>query len=549
VINMIRKFISSKKVGRRLTEYRTFINKKNLFRDEVIGGLRVSISDLEGKDPSFRAYLLQKGYENFFIAVNRSRIPIMTIYYIHNNKSGIYILTKARDEEELDRNIRIIETSFYAVFPKSRLTRLSGSEIKNILSFSKTKLTQEKHVPMINYRMLNGTYENHDTLPPFRIPVLDDGHEDSIQVGKIISQFGEEEYNYSIKRTDLARHVVCLGVTGSGKTTTVATIINKLFKDINYIILDFHNEYKELLENYHMVIKPGVDDEYAINPLKPIDGVDLSEHLAMVTDIFADTYDFTHPQSYMFKRVLENTIHNYRYAGEKEPNLVALAKLLEKAEIKSYYDIETKMALIRRIKPLTEGQARKAFVGKTSLPIDTILRKNVIVELGGLRETKLRQIYSQLLLKQIYDYRILEGPQSLKHIIVIEEASYIVPYRRDFEKPTIAERMVNEMRKFGESIILVTQFPSQIPKDTIKNAGLLLIHRIAGQEDLRILQSILPLSISQIDYLKRLDKGVCVVKDPTSVEPYLVRIYPYIRNQGKKNFKSPFLVTNPSQST
>ena len=547
---MFGKKFRSTKIANKMFEYRYHINKKNILNDELIGGVKVILSELDGNDPSFKAYILQKGYENFYIAINRSRIPIMTIYMVLKNRSGIYILTKAKDEEELNKNIKIIETSFYAVFPKARLMRLSGREIKNILLFGNTKLDGESQIPVINYSNFgNGVIETNDTLPPFRIPTFKKDGESNIVLGRIISQYGEEEYPYTLSYEDISRHVICLGVTGSGKTTTVATILNKLGKRIKYLVFDFHNEYRELLNNYNLIVRPGVNDEYSINPLKPVEGIDHSEHLAMVTDIFADVYDFTHPQSYLFKMALEKTISEYKLYNEDEPNLEAFIKILENLRIQSYYEIETKAALIRRLKPLTQGQARKAFIGKNTIRIDELLNRNVIVELGGLREIKVRQIYSQLLLKQIYDYRTLQGPNELQHLITIEEASYIVPYRRDYDKPSIAERMVNEMRKFGESIILITQFPSQIPKDTVKNAGLLIIHRLTGLEDLRILQNIIPLEKRQVEFFKRLDRGYAVVKDPTTIEPFLVKIYPQTRTQGKNLDKSPFSTTKSSQLT
>lgn len=530
---MIKKYIMSRILNDTLTEYRGYSSKKKLLGEEYIGGLRASLTEVSGRDPSFKAYLLQKGYENFFNAINRCRIPLMTIYYVHNNKSGIYMLTRANNEEELDKNIRIIETSFYAVFPNAKLSRLTGREIKNILLFKKTRLEDGNLTPIINHDTLGEPGNKNNTLPPFRIPIIENKESDTITLGKIITQYGEEEYDYKVTKRTLSRHLVCIGITGSGKTTTVATILNNIFKDVNYIVLDFHNEYRGLLHNYDIIIRPGVDDEYAINPLKPLEGIDINEHVAIVTDIFADTYSFTHPQSYIFKLVLEGTINNYRAIGENEPNIDAFIKLLERHPLKSYYEMETKMALMRRLKPLSEGQARKAFIGDKYLRIDEVLNRNVLVELGGLREIKLRQIYSQLLLKQIYDYRTLMGPNELRHIIVIEEASYLVPYRRDFDKPTIAERMVNEMRKFGESIFLITQFPTQIPKDTIKNAGLILIHRLTGLEDLRLLQSILPLTNEQLEYLKRMETGTCVVKDPSNIEPFLIKIHPNQKTRGK----------------
>jgi DNA helicase HerA-like ATPase len=252
----------------------------------------------------------------------------------------------------------------------------------------------------------------------------------------------------------------------------------------------------------------------------------VAEHIALVADIFGDTYNFTHPQTYMFKMAMEATISSYKAYGEDEPNLRALVKMIERYPSRSYYDNETKMALLRRIKPLIEGQAEKAFIGKRYLRIDEIFNKNIVIELGHIRETKIRQIYSQILLKQIYDYKISKGTNQLNHISVLEEARYIVPYRRDYDPPTIAERMINEMRKFGESIFLVTQFPTQISKDTIKNAGMTILHRIVGQEDLKMILNVISLDEKQINYIKEMETGEAIVKDGRYPLPIHIKVIP-----------------------
>ena len=546
---MFKKYVKTEKIGDKLTEYRTMVSRKGILRETLIGGFKATIMEIGGKDPSFKAYLLQRGYQNLYSAIQRSKIPLMTIYLLDNDKTGIYLITKGGNEDELERNIRIIEASFYAVFPKAKMERLSGREVKKLMLFNSLHLDENNLPPIIDENSMKDLGLVTHQLPPFRTPVIRNREPGGIYVGRLITQYGDEGEPYMLSRKDISSHVVCVGVTGSGKTTTVATILNSLPTDIKYMVLDFHNEYTGLLNNYDLVIRPGMDDQYAINPLKPLEGIDYNEHMSMVTDIFADTYNFTHSQSYIFKLALEATLSKYDTGELDEPDMEALVDILERMPIGSYYEIESKAALKRRLKPLTQGQAKKAFCGKKYLRIDQAIASNVIIELGGLREIKLRQIYSKLLLKQIYDYRTLTGQSRLNHIIVIEEASYIVPYRRDYDQPTIAERMVNEMRKFGESIILITQFPTQIPKDTVKNAGLLLIHRLTGVEDLKTLQSIMNISNEQIDYIKQLETGICVVRDSSNMEPFLVHVYPRVKGQGKNLFKSPFSDTSPSQST
>lgn len=61
---------------------------------------------------------------------------------------------------------------------------------------------------------------------------------------------GETEYNLaiSLKLKDMYLHTFISGMTGSGKSTTAKTILSRLPDDINYLIIDTHGEYKEVIE-------------------------------------------------------------------------------------------------------------------------------------------------------------------------------------------------------------------------------------------------------------------------------------------------------------
>lgn len=530
-----RKSFTIDKLLKRFTSYETSLEKRD-GRERYIGGFKVKIGSIEGSDPAFKAYLLQRGYQNFFQAVGKMNIPVITIYASLTRKgsrvSGIYILTKASEPEELEERMRIIESTFYAVFPTFQSERLNGRELKNIMSFGNLPTNEENNTcPLLIHEHPEPSESKGKDIPKFYIPILEDGdrYEEKIVIGHLIDDtYRDETLKYYITPKELDSHLTCLGITGSGKSTTIATILNQVPRTINYLILDFHNEYARYLKNVHMILKPGKDEASAINPLDPMFSIDTAEHIALISDIFGDTYNFSHPQIYMFKMAMEATLSSYKAFDENEPNLRALVKMIEKFPVKSYYDNETKMALLRRIKPLVEGQAGKAFIGKRYIRIDDIFNRNIVIELGHIRETKIRQIYAQILLKQIYDYKLSLGTGKLDHITVIEEARYIVPFRREYDPPTIAEKMISELRKFGESTFLVTQFPTQISKDTIKNAGMTILHRLVGQEDLKMILNIMSLDEKQINYIKKMETGEAIVKDKRYPLPIHIKVVPNI---------------------
>jgi len=65
----------------------------------------------------------------------------------------------------------------------------------------------------------------------------------------------------------------------------------------------------------------------------------------------------------------------------------------------------------------------------------------------------------------------LESKPSLKKILIVEEAQWSVPCRRDFDPPSIGEVMVSELRKRGYGIILIVHHFQEIPWTTFFDVG------------------------------------------------------------------------------
>jgi hypothetical protein len=191
---------------------------------------------------------------------------------------------------------------------------------------------------------------------------------------------------------------------------------------------------------------------------------------------------------------------------------------------RSYYDNETKMALLRRLKPLTEGQAGRALGGKGSVNVPDILGKAIVIELGHFRESETRRIFSSFILKMIYDYRVAMGESKLRHVCVIEEASNIVPYKELKTPPSIGEKMVSELRKFGEGLVVISQFPSQISQGILKNSGTRICHRMGGVEEERIIRDLIGLNEAQFAHIKYLAPGQAVVYLSNLANPFLISI-------------------------
>ena len=84
--------------------------------------------------------------------------------------------------------------------------------------------------------------------------------------------------------------------------------------------------------------------------------------------------------------------------------------------------------------------------------------------------------------------------------------------------------MIAELRKFGEAMIFVAQFPTQVASEMIKNSGARIIHRIAWPEDVNLIGDSLSLSPEQREHITRLQVGEAVVSLARLQKPVLVQV-------------------------
>jgi DNA helicase HerA-like ATPase len=212
-------------------------------------------------------------------------------------------------------------------------------------------------------------------------------------------------------------------------------------------------------------------------------------------------------------------------SGEELPTISSLVKTIEAYPLRSAYDNETKVALLRRLVPLTQGQPGKALTGSGSIKLDELLGTTVCVELGHMRDVQSRGIFSEVLLKMIYEEKV-RHKGNLNHLTVIEEARNIVPARRPEDAPTVGERMISELRKFGEAMLFVAQFPTHVASEVVKNSGTKIIHRLAWPDDVSLVGDSLGLNQKQREHLTRLKVGEAVVGLGRIQKPMLVQVRP-----------------------
>ncbi len=506
------------------------------------------VLDLESRDSLLKIAALQERVENLFESLRNAKIKFCYLLAPASSlldKSSLYtvlFLVYARSPDTLAQALNHIASACSATFPELEIKVLKGTELAELskslvlpsepLSLS-GKLSVEPGVlyPLVSgciSGVLKSTYKGVRTSLTATLPRPEDG----IFLGKVIGD-GHELADLYLAIKDLRQHVAIFGTTGSGKTTTAATIALRLVeKGVGVLIVDWHSEYCRLAQKVDgVVILPGTGSRpYSINPLALQDATHLMEHIDFITDMLAEIFELSHPQAFMLREALKRVY--LRTIGVKAtPTLSDLCEEIERIPIKSGWDHETKMALLRRLKLMTEGQLGRAFCGSKLVSIEDLMNNRLtVIGLGHFRNIYAKKLVTYTILKMLYDYHVRKGDfsESLKHVILLEEARNILPREHGGSRLYgIAERVLSELRKYGEGVIIVTQSPSTVSEDVLRNTSTRIIHALKNSDDIRTIARSLRLPEGQADLIARLKIGEALVDSPSLEGPVLIRVCPH----------------------
>jgi hypothetical protein len=511
---------------------------------------RVGIPDLED-DPkvdysaALKTALQQQRMRGLFEGLRRASVPFIYMMLMSETEEtdelppvlefdlvvGTWVDTKKKEEggPALEQRASILSATLSVALPTAKVVRLSRRELSD---FMKSALLPGGRVlpqngtsaaagSLCSFDDMSPVAKRLEQAPEFYVPNASESGTGGFLLGAVRSG-GRELHDFRLQEDDLRRHLSVLGMTGSGKTTTTSSIVSQAAESgLPVLVLDWHNEYGRIVSGAGgKVVAPGKDD-FALNPLEVVPGGDSNEHIAMICDIFSDIYHFTHPQAYMFRNAVHKRLTETSSA--EVPTIKALVSTIEAFPLKSAYDQETKVALLRRLVPLTEGQPGKALGGSGPLKMEELLETVVCVELGHLRDIQSRAVFSDLLLKMVYEEKV-KHKSGMDHLTVVEEARNIAPARRAEDPPTVGERMISELRKFGEAMMFVAQFPTHVAAEVVKNSGTKIVHRLAWPDDVALIGDALGLNPKQREHLTRLQTGEAVVGLSRVQRPILIQV-------------------------
>ncbi|WP_297486337.1 DUF87 domain-containing protein [uncultured Photobacterium sp.] len=373
------------------------------------------------------------------------------------------------------------------------------------------------------------------------------------------------------------RHAFIGGSTGAGKSWTTALIIEQVakLKNANAIIFDLHGEYSPLKGegiSHFKVAGPGdIESGRTLSDGAIYLPYWLLSYEALVS-LFVDRSDQNAPNQSMLMarevnaaktKYLEDGGHkdildNFTVDSPVPFDLEALLKSLNDINVEQVPGArsgttkagEFNGKLSRMISRLENkiSDRRLGFLfqgGKDVLEFDwlnrladALLGSSAENNRGGVKIINFSEVPSDVLplivsLVARLAFSIQQWtPSTIRHPVALlcDEAHLYIPNKNvagatDDISIQIFERIAKEGRKYGVSLVVVTQRPSEVNKTIISQCSNFVAMRLTNSDDQAVIKKLLPDSLGGFsDILPTLDTGEALVVGDASLLPSRIRI-------------------------
>lgn len=144
----------------------------------------------------------------------------------------------------------------------------------------------------------------------------------------------------------------------------------------------------------------------------------------------------------------------------------------------------------------------------------------VVLDLSGFLSEERTEFLNEYL-TALWD---LAGKLRRPYIVGIEEAHEFIPQGVKTELKELIARLALRGRKRGLGTIIISQRSAKVEKDVLSQAGMLLLHRVVHEVDMRVYTELLPWRKSETkEIITSLGTGECVYINGDTVLPVYVR--------------------------
>lgn len=410
---------------------------------------------------------------------------------------------------------------------------------------------------------------NNEDLSNFMsvLSVNSEGKDNSLKIGNYT--LNKDATAYLDGNRLFQKHAVIVGSTGSGKSCTVATLIEEIAKlqSSNAVVFDIHGEYEPIIgENLkHFKIagpSDGVSDGFIYLPYW------LLTYEEMIS-MMIDRSDNNAPnQAMIFSRTVYKCKKDYLIS-------VGKSDIVDDITIDSPtpYDIKTLLdelnAINSEVVPGAKaGSTKKGdFNGTLSRFIqrlenkvsdkrlnflfssdESLLNYDYMVELcsklmlpassnGGVKIIDFSEVPSDVLplvvslvARLIFSVQQWTDREKINPIAIFcDEAHLYIPQntKQGIEAQSLNsfERIAKEGRKYGIGLVVITQRPSEVDRTVLSQSSNFIAMRLTNADDQNVIKKLLPDSLGNFgELLPILDVGEALIVGDASLLPSRINV-------------------------
>ena len=339
----------------------------------------------------------------------------------------------------------------------------------------------------------------------------------------------------------MGRHTAILGTTGSGKSCTVASIVQSILDSYQcprILFFDIHNEYPSA---------------FGFNPESPNDKYKNKTN-AIPWNEFSLPYWFLDLEEFFGVYNLEPGSNQKAILKEQITRLKStytekkgIKDILVSADTPIFFNIDDLIENLKSDMELKKGVADKKPYASIILKLESIrndtryafLHKGIddettissyfetilgigetekflnILDLSGL-PAEVRAVCVGVISRLCFDFKYWDlDPEDLPLNLILEEAHTYIPENSDAKfnicKDRV-ERIAKEGRKYGIGLTVVTQRPSNVSTTVLSQCGTYIALRLTNDIDQNKIKRLLPDTLAgQVDFLPSLRDGEAFV--------------------------------------
>jgi DNA helicase HerA-like ATPase len=335
---------------------------------------------------------------------------------------------------------------------------------------------------------------------------------------------------YLLTNELFGKHFSIVGTTGSGKSCVVATILTAVIERVpnaHVMLLDPHGEYGRAFGEVAAVLSPadGLFLPYWLFNFEEIVEIVIGpEHNPEQAKILGEAI-LSAKQAYFAKAGLDkhgtvDTPAPYRISDVLRFLDTAMGSLSRPENVSAYQALKARIAAL-------QADSRYAFVFGSRLSLRDELSEILsqlfripvggkpitILDVSGIPSEVLNVVVS-VLCRMTFDFALWsESPVPVT--IICEEAHRYAPRDKDlgFEPAKRAlSRIAKEGRKYGVSLCVVTQRPSDLAPGLLSECNTIFALRMTNHDDQEIVRNAVPeASHGLMDFLPALRNGEAIV--------------------------------------